>query len=282
MKHLLAYLIIFSVLFPFSSAQAAAPSDFVSCWDLEEASGDRIDANTTNSNDLADNNTVLSATGKVGTAADFERATTEWLSITDANQVGLEPATALSFFTWVNYESNPSSGQLFGFIGKRNTASTPTYSYESFLQNSGGTQRLRFDVYSGSAEDSFVSNWTPTAGTWYHVGWTWNGSTKTTKFYVNAAQQGADQVGTNVASMQNGTADFMLGRGNSDAHYHDGLFDVSEIYDRVLTTTEISDIYNTGTGVACTARAAAPALPGDIQTYINGILRVNGTLNVGN
>lgn len=53
----------------------------VSMWELEEASGARADAHGTNT--LTDNNTVTQATGKVGSAAQFTSANSEYLSITD-------------------------------------------------------------------------------------------------------------------------------------------------------------------------------------------------------
>ncbi len=65
----------------------AAPIDYrtrwglTSFWELEEASGARADAHGTNN--LVDNNTVTSAAGKVGTAAQFTAASSEYLSIID-------------------------------------------------------------------------------------------------------------------------------------------------------------------------------------------------------
>ncbi len=50
----------------------------VAHWPLDETSGTRADS--VGSNDLTDNNTVLSATGMFGNAADFEATSNEWLS----------------------------------------------------------------------------------------------------------------------------------------------------------------------------------------------------------
>jgi hypothetical protein len=67
----------------------------VGCWPLDEASGTRADY--VGSTALTDNNTVQVASGKIGNAALFDSANTEYLSKTSptAINVGDEP------FTWM-------------------------------------------------------------------------------------------------------------------------------------------------------------------------------------
>ena len=270
--------LLFAVYFVFAplvpQAHAAAPTDYVSCWDFDESSAGagavtRFDANTTNSNDLTDVNTTASAAGKIGNAIDIERGNSEYLTITDASQVGLDGLSAWSYFVWVNFESTPSSGQNYGLIGKRDTADGATYAYNSEINNNAGTMRFRAELYTGAVEEGALTNWTPSTATWYHIGWTFDGGTKTWKYYVNGAQQGSDIVFVTNNSIRNTTAALVIGKPNSDpASFFDGLMDVSEYYNRVLSGTEITDIYNSGTGVACTGRAGGGGATVDTTSFM--------------
>jgi hypothetical protein len=68
----------------------ALTDNLIAFWGLEEASGTRNDAH--GSNHLIDNNTVGSATGRVGTCANFDRFTDEHLSIVDNAALSLGQA----------------------------------------------------------------------------------------------------------------------------------------------------------------------------------------------
>jgi len=213
-------------------------------YKLDETSGVRYDSS--NANNLNDNNTVDYAVGLLNNAADFERGNSEYLSITDANQTGFDGQSSLCLSFRIKFESVPSSGQAYGFIGK-NGGTNPTYSWGTFLYNNAGAQRWYFTNYSGSAEDTFYVSWTPTTGVWYNISLSWTGSDKTTKFYVNGSQQGTNQVGTNVSSIQNTTSSVYVGRHNADNHYVDGLVDEFYYRNSACSGTEISDLYNAGT-----------------------------------
>ena len=57
------------------------PTNLIAYWKLDEASGTRNDSK--GANHLTDNNTVTQAVGKVGNAAQFTLANSEYLSIAD-------------------------------------------------------------------------------------------------------------------------------------------------------------------------------------------------------
>jgi len=78
-------------------------------WELEEATGAiRTDSHSTN--DLDDTNNVTQDTsGKQGNAADFEESDSEFLSIVNGDQTGLDFTTDFSFSLWVKLEQLPST-----------------------------------------------------------------------------------------------------------------------------------------------------------------------------
>ena len=73
-------LLIFLLLLP-TPGWAVLTDSLTSFWELGEASGTRSDSSGTNH--LTDNATVTQATGKVGNAAQFTSANSEYLSIAD-------------------------------------------------------------------------------------------------------------------------------------------------------------------------------------------------------
>jgi hypothetical protein len=75
---------------------------------------------------------------------------------------------------------------------------------------------------------------------WYHHGFTYNNSI--VKIYENGVQLGADQ---NIGSVTLSNTETMnIGRQLSGISYLDGTMDEVNIWQRVLTPTEITNLYN--------------------------------------
>jgi len=103
--------------------------DLVAFWELEEVSGTRVDAH--GANDLTDNNTVASTTGKVGNCADFEASNSESLSIADNAALSMGVNQSFTVNCWVNMESNTN-----GAIVAKMSGSNGEY-YVSYLASGG-------------------------------------------------------------------------------------------------------------------------------------------------
>jgi PKD repeat protein len=108
-------------------------------WRLDEGSGTRYDASASG-NDLTDYNTVGSATGIVGLAADFERDNGEYLSIDHGVQSGLAITGSLTLAGWIKPEV---TNQYVVLASK----------YEYGVNNRG----YRFHVYSDGKPGFIVS-----------------------------------------------------------------------------------------------------------------------------
>ena len=218
----------------------ALKTNLISYWKLEEASGTRVDAH--GSNDLTDNNTVTSATGKSGNAADFEAGNSEYLNITDASQSGLDITGDLSINLWVNFESL-TTGRMIS----KSDFGTADRAY-SFLWVNTVTDYLRLYLYDGVTEYEPTVAWTPSTATWYMLTVVYDASAGTQDYYVNGSQQGTQQTGA-VNSIRNSTANFNISAAQGDVNYFDGLIDEVAIWNKTLTTAEITEIYNAGTGL---------------------------------
>lgn len=213
-------------------AKANLPQDtsIVSRWKLDEGSGSRSDS--VGSNDLTDNNTVTSGTGPFGdTCADFEQANSEYLSITDASQSGLENLSAFSCGMWIYFES---STNVIAPFSKGNFGAG-SVDYMLSIHTNGN---VYFYIASG-AQRSW--SWSPADATWYHITATYNAGS--VAFYIDGAQYGSTQSGL-ASSTGGSTADFMLGRRHDSADLHDGLMQDAIFWDVALSGAEVTDLYN--------------------------------------
>lgn len=170
---------------------------------------------------------------------DLESGSSQYAGIADASQTGLDLSTALTLECWVKPESLPSDGTTYFFMSKFATGNTNA-AYQFRISNTGGTYTLFLAVVANPSADELGVTYALSTGAWTHLAVTWLGSSKTAKFYVNGAQQGSDQVGTLISSIDNCTADFQIGARNGTLNY-DGLIDDVRVWNVVRTVTEIND-----------------------------------------
>lgn len=228
------------------SAHSTIPAKLVSYWELEEASGTRTDI--AGSNDLTDQNTVTQTTGKQGNAALFTAANSEYLSITDAAQTGLGITGDISLGGWVNFASLPTDGNSMWFAGKWATAGNQR-GYRFGISNTSGVYSLMGSISvsgaGGSAVDEVTHTFSPSTSTWYHVVWTYEASTAVQKIHLNGSEVASATGIRN--SIHDSTTIFALGEVNLASHL-DGALDEFLVADAVLTSTEVTFLYNSGSG----------------------------------
>lgn len=172
-------------------------------------------------------------------ASDFEDASSQYLSISDASQSGLDITGNLSFFVWVKVESDPV-GFTYSFMAKHKTTTSDrgyAFGYED-------PKELFLNISSnGSSVTSKIQAQTLTTGTWYHVGFVYTAAAGSVSFYVNGAQVGSTQTGL-PTSIFNNAADFCLGAYANPAIYYDGMEQDAIIWSTTLTGSEVTSLYN--------------------------------------
>ncbi len=196
-------------------------------WHLGEASdATRVDS-TLNNNDLTESPSDVVDRYESGSirGADFERTDTEYLTIPDASQTGLDLGNSFTFTTRLNVESAPFGGGAHqGVIAKAagggwsyglSTGSAGTNSFGFMIDNDGFAGG---GVAIGTDTDFFtVSNWNT-----YHI--VYNGS------IVRIYKDGVEQTSFNFpysTSMTpiNSASAFRLGNFESQNGYYDGIMD---------------------------------------------------------
>lgn len=221
-------------------------TNLVSYWELEEASGTRVDSH--GANDLSESGTggVGQVSGAQGNAADFEAGDSDYLSITDASQSGLDLTGDVSVSFWITPESQPATNSQYSIVSKYNSA-TANRSYDFAYRDVSSTKYFRFvSTTTGSTNFNILDvAYTMSNATTYHVVMTFDASAATMELWVNGSSQGTAT--GSFTSIYNGSSDFRIsGLGNSTSFF-DGVLDEVGIWSKVLTSSEISDLYNSGT-----------------------------------
>ena len=167
---------------------------------------------------------------------DLELSSSQYLSITDGDQTGLDITGDLTIETWIKLESD-ASGYIVNKWGKDE-------GYAFTYVNSGTGLRLR--INDGTGTTNAIVAWTPSTATWYHIAVAYDASAGTADFYVNGSQQGVQQ-GSLKTSINDNAKSFVIGinydDGDNPNNQFDGLIDEVRVWSDVRTPTEISDNY---------------------------------------
>lgn len=220
---------------PKESGYSIFGSALLSYLKLDDTSGNPIDS-FNNSNSWVNNNSVSYGTGKLNGAADFGiTGTTKKINTTSTlSNIG---AGNFSCNMWVNFSALPSSGsqECIFSIQVNGTKNQHEFDY----RNVAGT--YRWNVWTGSnggTESGF--DITESTGTWYMMTLTYDGSNL--RLYRNGSLIITKVTGT-IATAQNVLT---LGNRYTDSRQLYGLLDEFSLYNRVITSDEISFLYNSG------------------------------------
>lgn len=217
---------------------AASLTNFVAYWKLDEASGTRNDQSA-NVQHLTDNNTVTSAAGKVGNAAVFVTANSEYLSRADSTTLSTGNIT-FSFALWVRLTNKTA---LQSYIQKWSGVQQ-----EYILAYSLIADRLVFGVsntgsnYNGVNADTLGS---PSSGVWYFIYSCHNADTDLLKISVN---NGAVDAAAFTLGVIDSSAEFRIGGGEGGIPFASEDVDEVGFWKRDLTTAELTYLYNSGAG----------------------------------
>jgi len=237
---------------PDISGSTYLETNLVAFYDMDETSGTREDS-TANNLDLTDNNTVLSGTGKISNAADFEASNSEYLSKADA--AALEISGDFSFAGWFNFETLPTGGGNIT-VANRDPDDNANRVWALRVFESGGAHLMGAYNSSGGGNATTTGNiqvnvGTLSTGTWYHMAWVFQ--TGVLYAYVNGVLMGQTS-GLNTSMYTGGTAQLTIGAYDTGVSgFYDGLLDEVAIYGRALHYGDILDLYNDGSGLAFSA-----------------------------
>lgn len=213
-------------------------TDLISYWKLDEPSGNALDVHGTNH--LTDTNAVGTAAGKVGTARDFERDSSQYF--TTASNASLQIGTsAFTFAAWVKLESLVQTW----FIGKDDASSNREY---ALIYDGGFAVFITTNGTNGGMVFLPSTMGTPSLGVWYFVVFGRETSPGPNRIFLQV-NNGTENTAGMAGNVFSGSAPFRIGAcGAAPLNTHDGLLDEIGFWKRVLTSDERTELYNSGNG----------------------------------
>lgn len=231
-----------------------SPTGLVAHWKLDDGNGTTaVDLVGANNGTLT--NGPLWATGPLQGGLEFD-GVNDYVEVPDS--AGLDITSTITLAAWIK----PDAFRSWDPLISKGTATTP---YAMQLWHDGS---LRFSTNVSSPSGAigggeWISNTKMTAGEWYHVAVTYDGTA--VRFFINGVQD------TNVVTTQLvfGTNDESLTLGGylpglEGDELFDGVMDDVRVYNTALSTAEIKALFDLGTPPSSATAIA--------QTVISGLL----------
>lgn len=218
----------------------ALTDNLVSYWKLDEASGNALDAH--GSNTLTDTNSVGTGTGKINGCRDFEAGSTQYFSLADNDDLSIADNTVS--YTWTAWANLESTGTR-QIVTKR-TGVQVGNAMEYTIRVDTNVPKIYWGA--GGTFGSLSSGVTMSLATWYFVVAGYDASTN--KFFISVNDGTVTESAAVTTQTVNGTNGFGIGA-SQGSELWDGLIDEVGFWKgRRLSTTEITQLYNSGNGLS--------------------------------
>lgn len=219
----------------------ALTDNLVAYWKLDESSGDAADA-TGNGKTLTNENTMTYGSGLINNAcSQGTNNTNKRLYLADS--LSFTKTTSYSMAGWIKLNTE-QTGLRNLFDVRENTTHHLMYVR---TDDPSSVRKIIFGRASngvGAVEATYDQTWGTT--NWYHIACVFNGST--VKGYVN----GSEVASANYSTLGNGNGlsnQTTLGASGNGFIYASAQFDEVGYWNRELSVSEISTLYNGGTGL---------------------------------
>ncbi|TXG77192.1 LamG domain-containing protein [Candidatus Dojkabacteria bacterium] len=195
-------------------------------WKFDESSGNATDSSG-NSETLTNIGTMTFVSGKINNG--IQSASGKNMQKT-ADNIGLSSGGDYSWSFWVNFSAFTS-----GYVFRHRTASGANRDNLVYVSGSG---EVRMYASGNEITDSGLST-----STWYHFVVTKTGTTF--ELFTNTVSQGTTTQGTSGAALNQIS---IGGDIDGSTSLLTGVIDEFGVWDRALSSAEISELYNGGSG----------------------------------
>jgi hypothetical protein len=211
----------------------------IAYWKLNEASGSVLDALSLFPGTVSGSPT-RNVAGKLSTCYTFASASSQ--SIGMGTNASLRPTSGLTVAFWIK-TSTAENGMVVSNYGL--TGSGPYYSwgYEIAMVANG---YIYFDTYQGSNGSGCGTNTTANIAnnTWHFVVCTYDNVNA--RIYVDGTLSATSSTGSGIMYYQ--ASAFTIAARSGGGVYYNGSLDEVGLWSRALTATEVTTLYNAGTG----------------------------------
>jgi len=187
------------------------------------------------------NTSTFSSVGKIGSAFDFDG--TKYVSVATHEDLTMYDKDEMSVAFWFNLNSVEQTTGFPRLLEKE--GGSPRNGWTCTYSSGTTLQAIKFETYNNNNSNQAQTYNTWASGTWYHYCATWTSGGRT-NLYLDGAIAGSSAVtqtiGSNAWPMYIGASD------STPNSPFDGKLDDIRIYQRALTSTEITNLYNGGSG----------------------------------
>ncbi|TXG77120.1 LamG domain-containing protein [Candidatus Dojkabacteria bacterium] len=238
----------------------AITDNILAYWKLDGNSNDSVASYNGTDTSI----TYSSGNGKIIQGAGFNGSTSK----IELSTTAFGTVNTFSISMWINVTS-PGTRQ--GVFCKTDGASTATTVFNIEVGNTAN--KITFSVSNGATANSVTSTASISSSTWTHVVCTCDGTDQ--KIYINGSLDSTTAYAG--GAINNITKATTIGQfGSFGSLPYTGAIDEVGYWDRAINSTEVSQIYNSGTGIQY------PFV--DIITAQTGVFTLTGyssTLTVG-
>jgi len=207
--------------------------DNVAYYKLDETSGSVLDATGVNDGSNI-NSTTTDVSGIINTAYDFTTTDQTRIEVPDDTSLNFTDTFTINF--WADFDSITSGG-----IIHKGSLSGTQGSYAIIIESGIIKVRLNNIDITANANDTIGANG------WNMITATYDKNAGNIIIYLNGTQSGTTAYST-VITPEAGTLN--IGTYYSNQQTMDGTLDEIGLWDRTLTPGEITELYNSGNGLA--------------------------------
>ena len=235
--------IVFLLVFAFSSfGYSDLTTGLVSYWRFDETSGTTASDSHSNNNLIHSNTGVITSNGKIDYSLNFNGNT--YYSQASSK---FTPKGAKTFSSWVYHQTSTSSQHVFTTEG----GSTSNHGDAFIILTNNIVRWSSHKGIGGSRRFLVESDSALNTNAWNHIVLTWDGTTNSNavKIYINGE---LDAQGTaNAVETADVFQNFLIGifRPGFLTEIFNGRIDETAIWNRALSQAEITELYNSGSGL---------------------------------
>lgn len=205
-------------------------------WKLDDNAANTTVSDSHNSNDgtASVNTSTLSSTGKINESFSFTG--TQYCS-----NSSFTTQTDMSFSFWV-YSTNFATGSWATHLHFGETDTTSDRGMQFGTNKTTGL--AQFLIWGGGTNLTLASSSALTNNNWHHIVGTKNGNDY--KLYVNGTLEASGTITMNTLT----DPDMWIAGLDTNSELFTGKVDEIGYWDRTLSSTDVSDLYNSGDGLA--------------------------------
>jgi hypothetical protein len=226
------------------SAGPDRPPSGLSRWTFDDAdtsSGTAIDVWGSNDASISGATTGVSGANQTYTTNEAYSFDGTDDNVTPSDETVLDGLSEVSISVWFKTDTHDGNNRrMLSHI------SGSTFSDSTLLSYEGSSTRYQFDVINGGNFGNDRLRFPEadvTPGSWYHLVGVFDGPNDDMRFYLDATQKDSD---SSIASSLPSPGGLAIGALDDNSDNYDGDLDDIRLYDKALTDTEVSNLYNTG------------------------------------